>query len=151
MRLVIQRARSGSVTVDGTIVGNIDHGLVVLVGFHQNDEFVDLNATAQKLVGMRIFSNDAGKFDLSVADVSGGILLVPQFTLFAVTSKGKRPDFFLAMKPEKAKAKFEAFVATVRALHPRVETGVFGAMMDVDLVNDGPVTIIHDSPETAPD
>ena len=98
---------------------------------------------------MRIFSNDKGKFDLSVKDVAGGILLVPQFTLFADTRKGKRPDFFLAMKPALAKEKFEAFVATVAARHPVVETGVFGAMMDVSLVNDGPVTIIYDSPETA--
>lgn len=148
MRLVIQRVQSGTVTVASTVTGSIEQGLVVLVGFHQNDENVDLDKVADKLIGMRIFSNATGRFDLSVQDISGGILLVPQFTLFADTRKGKRPDLFAAMDPGLAVEKFEAFLQAVRARHPRVESGVFGADMQVALINDGPVTIIYDSPET---
>lgn len=148
MRLVIQRVQSGSVTVASTVTGSIEQGLVVLVGFHQKDQNVDLAKVADKLIGMRIFSNTAGRFDLSVQDISGGILLVPQFTLFADTRKGKRPDLFAAMDPEIAAEQFETFLQAVRTRHPRVESGVFGADMQVALINDGPVTIIYDSPET---
>jgi D-tyrosyl-tRNA(Tyr) deacylase len=148
MRLVIQRVTSSSVSVDGTVVGAIERGLVVLTGFHKNDHAVDLQAVANKLVTMRLFANASGKFDLSVQDVAGGILLIPQFTLFADTRKGRRPDFFAAMEPRQAKEKFERFIAVVNELHTPVASGIFGSDMQVALVNDGPVTITYDSPET---
>lgn len=148
MRLVIQRVTAGSVSVDNEEVGSITRGLVVLTAFHKNDTAVDLPAVANKLIRMRLFTNAAGRFDHSVQDINGGILLVPQFTLFADTRKGRRPDFFAAMDPTAARVKFDAFIAAVDALHSPVASGIFGADMQVSLTNDGPVTIIYDSPET---
>ena len=122
MRLVIQRVNHGSVTVDGEITGQIAAGLVVLVGFHINDEELDLQIPAKKLIEMRIFANDEGRFDHSVADIKGGILLVPQFTLLAETNKGRRPDFANAMKPPLAKQKFQDFTEVVTNLHQPTAT-----------------------------
>lgn len=145
MRLVIQRVTSASVVVDQKTVGSINTGLLVLVGFESADNSTNLDQVAQKLVEMRIFSNSAGRFDLAVKDVGGSILLVPQFTLFADTKKGRRPDFFGAMEPKLASEKFNQFVRSVKLCGIAVEQGIFGADMQVALVNDGPVTIIYDS------
>lgn len=145
MRLVIQRVKSASVSVDGKIVGSISQGLMVLVGFHQSDTNPDLETASRKLIEMRIFSNDRGRFDHSVQDIGGSVLLVPQFTLFAKTDKGRRPDFFEAAKPDLAKAHFARFVATVEQAGVPVASGTFGAEMQVELINDGPVTIILDT------
>ncbi len=146
MRLVIQRVLEASVKVSDKIVGQIDHGLLVLVGFGKNNQNSDLAAVAQKLLELRIFANAEGRFDLSVSDVQGGILLVPQFTLFGDARKGRRPDFFSALPGVEANLKFTEFVDAVRSrTELPVETGEFGADMQVALINDGPVTIIYDS------
>ena len=149
MRLVIQRVNQASVKVNAEIVGQTSKGLMVLVGFHQADSNVDLNYVASKLIEMRIFSNAKGRFDLSVKEINGAVLLVPQFTLFADTRKGRRPDFFSAMNPKDAQVKFQLFVDAVKATGlEQVQTGIFGANMQVNLENDGPVTIIFDSENT---
>jgi D-tyrosyl-tRNA(Tyr) deacylase len=146
MRLVIQRVASASVTVENKIVGEITKGLLVLTGFEHSDSNVDLKQVATKLIEMRIFPNQAGRFDLSVKDINGEILLVPQFTLFADTTKGRRPDFFGAMEPKLASQKFDEFVKEVKTnSNLKVAQGIFGADMQVNLCNDGPVTIIYDS------
>ena len=144
MRCVVQRVRSASVSVSDEIVGEISQGLLVLVGFSNEDEAPPLSAMAKKLYEMRIFANAEGRFDRSLSDVDGGILLVPQFTLFAETKKGRRPDFYKALKPELAQSFFDEFVKEVKQLTEHTATGIFGADMQVALVNDGPVTIIVD-------
>ncbi len=143
MKVHLQRVSSAAVHVDGAAVGTIDRGLLLLVGFGQNDTAAPLKPMAEKLCNMRIFPNDEGRFHFSVKDIQGGVLLVPQFTLFADTSKGRRPEFFGAMAPKEASALFDAFVEEFRSLGIQpVATGVFGADMKVSLVNDGPVTIL---------
>ena len=141
MKIIIQRVNHASVTVNGSITGKIDRGLLLLVGFGENDDNSKLKAVAEKITNMRIFPDDKGKFHFSVLDVKGGLLLVPQFTLFADCAKGRRPEFFGAMAPDKATKLFDEFVAVMRSISSLVETGVFGADMKVALENDGPVTI----------
>ena len=146
MRAVIQRVKEASVFVNGSPVGGIGKGLLVLIGVKKGDTETDIDWMIEKIVNLRIFERD-GKFDLSLLDISGGLLAVSQFTLYGDCSKGRRPSFSDAMDAGAARTVFERFVEKVRARVPKVETGVFQAMMDVQLVNDGPVTIIIDSPQ----
>ena len=141
MKSVLQRVTSASVRVDGTVIGRIARGLLVLVGVAQGDAESDADALADKTCGLRIFEDDAGKMNLSVVDVGGAILAVSQFTLLADTKKGRRPSFTGAMEPNAALKLFERFCEACRARGIAVETGRFGASMQVELVNDGPVTI----------
>ncbi|MCZ6918712.1 MAG: D-aminoacyl-tRNA deacylase [Gemmatimonadetes bacterium] len=142
MRVVVQRVSRASVTIGGSVSGAIDRGLLVLVGFTTGDGPAEVDWMAQKLVDLRIFGDDAGKMNRSVEDVGGGVLVVSQFTLYGDVSKGRRPSFIHAADPSEAVPLYEAFVVAVRARDVPVETGEFGAMMDVELVNDGPVTLV---------
>ena len=142
MRVIIQRVTHAAVRVEGAVVGEIGPGLLLLVGVGQDDTMDSIPPLVDKIVKMRIFSNADGKFDKDVTQIDGEILAVSQFTLYAETSRGCRPEFIQAMKPEPARALFDAFVSALKTSGVRnVATGVFGAMMEVSLVNDGPVTI----------
>ena len=146
MRAVIQRVSSASVLVEGEIVGRIERGLLVLIGKEEADTEADLEWLAQKIVNLRIFTDDTGAMNRSVLDISGGILLVSQFTLFASTKKGTRPSWHRAAKPDVAIPLYETMVRRLGELLGRpIQTGRFGAMMQVGLVNDGPITLIIDS------
>lgn len=145
MRAVIQRVTRASVTVDSEVVGGIDTGFVVLLGVGVDDTERDVDYMANKIAGLRIFNDADGNFNLSLQDVGGAILLVSQFTLHGDARKGRRPSFIDAARPETAIPLYERTVAALRSMGYRVETGRFGAHMDVELVNDGPVTILLDS------
>ena len=142
MRIVAQRVTRASVTVDGEVVGAIAHGLLVLLGIATNDTAEDVDRLAGKVARLRIFEAGDGKFDLSVLDTGGEVLVVSQFTLLADTAKGNRPGFSDAARPEVAKPLVERFCAALSGHGVSVATGDFGARMSVELVNDGPVTII---------
>lgn len=143
MRVVLQRVARASVTVDGSVVGRIDGGLLLLVGFTGGDRADAVRWMANKVLGLRVFNDAQGRMNLSLEDVSGDLLVVSQFTLYGDTRKGRRPSFIRAAGPVVAVPLYEDFVALLRERAPgRVETGVFGAMMDVELVNDGPVTLV---------
>ena len=144
MKAVIQRVKEASVEVDGQMVGKINRGLLVFVGIGKGDDEKGMDWMLDKIITLRIFEKE-GKFDQSLLDVKGDLLLVSQFTLFGDCSKGRRPSFSNAMEVEKARDLFEVFVAKAREKVTRVETGVFQAHMDVKLTNDGPVTLIIDS------
>lgn len=144
MKLVIQRVKSASVFIDGRVYNAIQQGLLLLVGVGPEDQQKDLEYAVRKIVNMRIFSDDEGKMNLSVKDIQGEILSVSQFTLFADTKKGNRPAFTGAAKPDMAEAFYQEFNQEL-AKEVSVEAGVFGADMQVELVNDGPVTIILDT------
>ena len=141
MRVLVQRVTSASVTVAGQKTGSIDQGLLLLVGFRTDDVEASLDWMADKVCGLRIFADDEGKMNRSVEDVGGGLLVVSQFTLYGDSAKGKRPSFIDAARPETAIPLYEKFIGLLRARIERVETGEFGADMQVALVNDGPVTI----------
>jgi D-tyrosyl-tRNA(Tyr) deacylase len=145
MRAVIQRVTQATVTVEGNIIASIDNGLCVLVGFTATDTEMDLQYICQKIIGLRIFDDSDAFMNLSVADVDGHILLVPQFTLYGDARKGRRPSFSDAMKPEEASQLFDTFVALCKQHYPKVQQGKFQAHMQVSLMNDGPVTILLDS------
>jgi D-tyrosyl-tRNA(Tyr) deacylase len=146
MRVVVQRVRQASVSVGGEATGRIGAGLLVLAGFEEADEAADLDWMAGKLVKLRVFPDDQGVMNRSVTDIGGDILAVSQFTLYASTQKGNRPSWGRAARGEISQPLFEAFVARLSALLGRpVPTGVFGADMQVSLINDGPVTIALDS------
>ncbi len=145
MRAVLQRVREATVTVDGGEVGRVGVGLLVLLGVGQDDSAADIAYLAPKIANLRIFPDAEGKMNRAVGDVGGGILLVSQFTLYADTRKGRRPAFTGAMAPDPARALVDACAAALRDLGLPVATGVFGADMQVALVNDGPVTILLDS------
>ena len=146
MRAVIQRVSEASVKVNGNTVGAIGAGLLVLVGVEDADTQEDVQWLAAKITGLRIFGDDQGLMNLSVRDISGGILAISQFTLHASTRKGNRPSFIRAAKPPVAIPLYEAFVqALEKELGQKVETGIFGADMKVALLNDGPVTIVIDT------
>lgn len=145
MRIVLQRVSQASVRVDGAIVGQIGRGLLVLLGIGQNDTPADALVMAEKVAQLRVFADANGRFHYAAADVGGSILVVSQFTLYADTRRGRRPGFSDAARPERAAPLVDAFCVALRAHALRVETGTFGAHMDVALVNDGPVTIILDS------
>ena len=149
MRAVIQRVSGASVTVDGEPVGAINAGLLVLLGVGRDDTPQDAEYVVDKIVSLRIFPDADGRFDRSVLDIGGALLVVSQFTLYADTRKGRRPSFTDAAPPDIAKAQFDAAVERFRATGLTVETGRFQAMMDVALVNDGPVTITIDSADRA--
>jgi len=145
MRLVIQRVREARVEVDGLPTGSIGLGLLVLVAMARTDATSDCDYLVEKLTGLRIFPDDAGKMNRSVVDVGGAVLLVSNFTLYGDCSKGRRPAFDLAAPPEQARALYEYFVEKLRLSGVPVETGIFQAAMSVQLVNDGPVTLICES------
>jgi D-aminoacyl-tRNA deacylase len=142
MRVVVQRVKRAQVTVDGQVVGAIDHGLLLLVGIKVGDEAAAVDYVADKISGLRIFEDAEEKMNHSVMDVGGAILSVSQFTLYGDVSKGRRPNFMEAARPDEAVKLYERLNENLREKGLHVETGVFGAMMDVELVNDGPVTII---------
>lgn len=146
MRIVLQRVKSASVSIEGTVVGEIEQGFLLLVGVGPDDTRDDASYLARKIAGMRIFSDENGKMNLSIDQVGGKILSVSQFTLFADTKKGNRPSFTGAASPEAANKLYEEFNETLRKEYGLiVETGEFGADMQVSLVNDGPVTILLDT------
>lgn len=145
MRAVVQRVSRASVKADGELTGEIGLGLLVLLGVGNDDAEADADYLAGKIAGLRIFEDDAGKINLSVNDVGGAVLAVSQFTLFGDVRRGKRPSFDAAARPERARELYEYFVVRIRNLGLRCETGRFQAMMDVELVNSGPVTILLDS------
>ena len=146
MRIVLQRVKSASVSIVGTVVGEIEQGFLLLVGVGPNDTRDDASYLARKIAGMRIFSDENGKMNLSIDQVGGKILSVSQFTLFADTKKGNRPSFTGAASPEAANKLYEEFNEILRTEYGLiVETGEFGADMQVSLVNDGPVTILLDT------
>lgn len=147
MRAVIQRVREAHVSVDGTVIGRIRHGLVVLLGVASGDTPAEADALSRKIVGLRIFSDADGKLAHSVRDVGGGLLVVSQFTLYADLRKGRRPSFTAAAGPNAARSLYECFVNACRRHGVSVQTGRFQASMAVGLVNDGPVTLIVDSAE----
>jgi D-tyrosyl-tRNA(Tyr) deacylase len=145
MRAVVQRVSRASVKVEEQIVGQIDVGLLVLLGVGNGDSEGDADYLVDKIVGLRIFEDEDGKMNRSVIDIGGAILAVSQFTLFGDVRRGKRPSFDEASRPEQAKQLYEYFVDRVRAAGVRCETGTFQAMMKVELANEGPVTILVDS------
>lgn len=147
MLCIIQRVLKSSVTIKGLIYSQINDGYLLLLGFSKDDTKDDISWMADKILNLRIFSNNDGKFDLSVKDINGEILVVSQFTLLADAKKGRRPDFSNAMRPDLAKKLYDDFVAEIRNKYiaDRIKTGVFQEEMIVDIKNDGPVTIILDS------
>jgi D-aminoacyl-tRNA deacylase len=145
MRAVVQRVTSSKVEVDSQTVGEINAGLLVLLGVARDDGESDADYLAGKIINLRVFRDEAGKMNRSLADTGGAMLVVSQFTLYGDTRKGRRPSYIDAAEPEKAKALYEYFAGRVRSEGVTVETGVFQAMMQVSLVNDGPVTILIDS------
>ena len=145
MRAVLQRVHESTVSVDGIVVGKIGRGLLVLLGVAESDGEQDARYLANRIAGLRCFADDASKFNLSVEDVGGSVLAISQFTLFGDCRKGKRPSFSDAARPEQAIPLYELFIATLRDRGLTVESGEFGAHMEVHLVNDGPVTLLLDS------
>ena len=148
MRLLLQRVTRAEVRVDGELVGSIGAGLVVLIGVGQDDTEAEADALAAKVVELRIFRDDEGKTNRSLLDVRGELLAISQFTLFADTRKGRRPSFIRAAPPELGDRLYERFAAAVEARGVRVARGIFGAEMEVELVNDGPMTIWLDTQAT---
>ena len=142
MRAVCQRVREARVRIDGGVVGEVGPGLCILLGVARGDGEDEAGRLAGKIARLRVFPDEVGRFDRSLLDTGGAALVVSQFTLLADTAKGNRPSFTEAAPPEEAEALYERFCAELRALGVRVEQGVFGARMEVELVNDGPVTII---------
>jgi D-aminoacyl-tRNA deacylase len=142
MRVVLQRVSRASVTIDGRVTGAIERGFCLLVGFTHGDTPEEVRWMAEKVAGLRVFADVEGRMNLALADVDGAVLVVSQFTLYGDTGRGRRPSFVEAARPETAIPLYQAFLADLRAHGLRVESGEFGAMMDVALVNDGPVTLV---------
>ncbi|MFD0962366.1 D-aminoacyl-tRNA deacylase [Paenibacillus chungangensis] len=145
MKVVVQRSKQAQVTVNGEITGKIEHGMVLLVGVTHEDSESDAKWMADKLAGLRIFEDESGKMNLSILDAGGAILSISQFTLYGECRKGRRPNFMAAARPEHAESLYELLNGYLRETGLTVETGKFGADMDVELVNDGPVTLIVES------
>jgi D-tyrosyl-tRNA(Tyr) deacylase len=145
MRIVLQRVKRASVSIDGTQTGRIESGILILIGIHKDDTAAQADCLADKCVNLRIFADKDGKMNRSLLDSGGGALIVSQFTLYGNCEKGRRPSFTNAAVPAKANELYEYFVTKMKTLCPAVATGVFGAMMDVELVNDGPVTFVLDA------
>jgi D-tyrosyl-tRNA(Tyr) deacylase len=147
MRAVVQRVRRAAVTIGGEVAGAIGPGLLVLLGVAHGDTDLEARWLADKIVGLRIFADEAGRMNRGLAEVGGAMLIVSQFTLHGDCRKGRRPSFIAAAGPDLAIPLYEAFIAAVRDLNVPVQTGRFGADMQVELVNDGPVTLILDTAE----
>jgi D-aminoacyl-tRNA deacylase len=147
MRAVVQRVSRAEVRIEGRVAGKIGRGLVVLLGVADGDSDADAAFLVDRIVGMRIFADDAGKMNLSIAQAGGELLVVSQFTLIADTNSGRRPSFIKAAAPDEARRLYQHFLSLAHTREVKVETGQFGATMEVELVNDGPVTIILDSRE----
>ncbi|MDN7245848.1 D-aminoacyl-tRNA deacylase [Planococcus shenhongbingii] len=145
MRVVLQRSKKASVTVEGNVTGAIDSGYVLLVGITHEDTEKDAKYVADKIAGLRLFEDEEGKMNRSILENGGDILSISQFTLYGDVKKGRRPSFTSAARPEAAEPLWHMFNDALRGNGLTVETGVFGAMMDVELVNDGPVTILVES------
>ena len=145
MRAVVQRMTSARVAVDGLIIGEIGLGLLVLLGAACSDDQDDVDYVVRKFLGLRIFQNSDGKMDLSVDEVDGAVMVVSQFTLYGDVRKGRRPSFDEAAPPESARPLYDSVIEGIRDAGVKVATGEFGAMMDVSLVNNGPVTLLLDS------
>ena len=145
MRLVLQRVKKASVFVDNKVVGEIGLGLLVLLGVEQNDDKEDVLWLVKKLLGIRVLSDENGKMNLSLKQVNGSVLVVSQFTLHASTKKGNRPSYMNAAEPKKANEFYEEFILQIKNEGVQVQTGAFGANMQVELINDGPVTLVLDS------
>ena len=142
MRVVVQRSKNASVKVDEKIVGKIDYGLVLLVGFTHTDTITQLEYMVDKIINLRIFDDDNGVMNKSLLDVKGSILSISQFTLYADCKKGRRPSYIDALNPNDATILYDKFNNLLKDKNVKVETGIFGADMEVELINDGPVTII---------
>lgn len=147
LKALLQRVTSAAVSVDGSVTGQIGRGLVVLLGVAENDSKKDADYLSDKIAGLRIFSDDDGKFNLSLLQVRGGMLVISQFTLLADTRKGRRPSFTGAATPDKADELYNYFINKVKEMGLEVATGIFAAHMQVQITNDGPVTILIDSKE----
>lgn len=145
MRAVIQRVRKASVEIEGEIVGSIGQGFLILLGIHRNDTNADIPWMIDKIINLRIFEKENGKFDKSLLDINGGLLIVSQFTLYGDCSKGRRPSFSEAMEVSRANVLFELFIEKAKEKVSQVETGTFQTSMNVSLTNEGPVTVILDS------
>ena len=148
MRAVVQRVKRASVSVDDIVIGKIDHGIMLLLGVEESDEEKDLEYLCDKVVNLRIFEDENGKMNKSLMDVQGSILVISQFTLLGDARKGRRPSFTQAAVPDKAVPMYEKFISNMKKLEIKTESGKFGADMQVELVNDGPVTILLDSKKT---
>ncbi|MFC7371216.1 D-aminoacyl-tRNA deacylase [Fictibacillus iocasae] len=142
MKVILQRVKDASVSIDGSVAGHIGHGLMLLVGVTHSDTEKDADYLAEKIVHLRIFEDEAQKMNLSLKDVNGSILSISQFTLYGDTRKGRRPNFMEAARPDMAEPLYHYFNEALRKCGVEVQTGVFGAMMDVTLTNSGPVTLI---------
>ncbi|RKD23929.1 D-tyrosyl-tRNA(Tyr) deacylase [Ammoniphilus oxalaticus] len=145
MRVVAQRSKASTVTIEGRVNGKIEFGLVLLVGITESDTEQDARYLAEKIANLRIFEDESGKMNHSVKDVNGSVLSISQFTLYGDTRKGRRPNFMAAARPEQAEPLYNLFNEALREQGVEVQTGVFGAMMEVNLINDGPVTLIVES------
>ncbi len=145
MKVVVQRVKKASVSVNGQIVGKIGKGLMLLIGVAQQDTEADIEFVADKCVNLRIFEDEQGKMNRSLLEVGGEILAISQFTLLGDTRKGRRPSFIQAAEPQKGNDFYQKFIERLRSHGVKVETGIFGAMMDVELLNYGPVTLIVES------
>lgn len=145
MKVVVQRSKQAKVVIEGETVGAIDFGLVLLVGITHEDTEADVVRMADKVANLRIFEDESGKMNLSVTDIGGQLLSISQFTLYGDCRKGRRPNFMAAARPEQAEPLYDKFNESLRSAGLVVETGRFGAMMDVELVNSGPVTLILES------
>ena len=145
MIAVLQRVTTGKVKIGDRIAGDIDNGLVILLGVHSDDKKEDINFLVDKIIGLRIFNDNNGKMNISLQDVKGSVLVISQFTLCGDWRKGRRPSFTKAADPDKGKLLYNGFIDAVRSRGINVKTGEFGAEMDVSLVNNGPVTFVLDS------
>lgn len=150
MRIVLQRVSRASVTIAGQMVGEVDRGFCLLVGFTHSDTPAEVDWMAEKVVGLRLFPDAAGKMNLGLADVAGAVLVISQFTLYGDTRKGRRPSFIDAARPEVAIPLYERFIVQLQAQGLRVESGQFGADMQVEIHNDGPVTLVLDRGQGTP-
>lgn len=148
MRAVVQRVRESSVTVDKKIVGEIGHGLMVLLGIEEDDSESEIPTMVKKIIDLRIFNDSDGKFNLSLLDIGGSVLVISQFTLLGDCRKGRRPSFVKAARPETAIPLYEGVLEGLRQAGVTVASGVFGAHMNVHLINDGPVTLLIDTKKT---
>ena len=145
MRIVVQRVSKASVSIAGILQSEINYGFLVLIGICDDDRYDDIEWLTQKIINLRVFGDELGKMNRSIQDINGEILIVSQFTLFASVKKGNRPSFVASARPEIAIPLYEKFIDELKQYEIKIQTGVFGANMQIELVNDGPVTIIIDS------